>query len=55
MDNKITITIESADSKVSVTASALNIEEYLQLFEDAMKGSGFIFNGKLIIEETDDD
>jgi hypothetical protein len=55
MTDKVTLTLKDQNGEVSITRDVANLGEMLQLLEDALRASGFVFNGNLTIEECLDD
>lgn len=49
----VTLTIQDEHSEVSITRDVPNLEQMLELMEDALRAHGFCFKGQLIIEEND--
>ena len=47
-----TVIIKDGDGQeLSITREANNLEEMLELWEDALRALGFQFNGKITIED----
>jgi len=49
---RITIEDEANNQKIMIERDAINLEEMLNMLEDALRGSGFNFKGHLEISYT---
>ncbi|MEI7578584.1 MAG: hypothetical protein WCJ58_00935 [bacterium] len=50
---RITIEDEANNQKIILERDAINLEEMLNMLEDALRGSGFNFKGHLEIVEDE--